>query len=299
MIQHHISPEDLNAAILRIDPRWYDKARAIASTMPPVPTSKQFKSLWSDIKQIWIDLQGSKCMYCEMPVEGAIANDVEHFRPKSKVVNWKVPRTFVREGVATTPPSSTKGDPGYRDLAYQPWNYAASCKECNSVLKKNYFPIAGPRNTAAVDPRTMQSERAFFVFPIGDIDDKPESLIRFAGMHPEPVRPKGTHEHHRALVMIEAFKLNDAVDRKELFRSRARVMKSMFDALQDFHAGATKAIRAEGEEWVKIHVSRRAPHANCMWSFQTVYEQSPDRAKLLLDDARYSLQSGSLRVPQP
>jgi hypothetical protein len=108
-------------------------------------------------------LQGSKCIYCETLIEGPIANDIEHFRPKSKVAVWKAPRRFVAAGVTLTAPASPKGDPGYRDLAFHPWNYAASCKVCNSVLKKNYFPISGARQSTATDPRRMKSEEAFFI----------------------------------------------------------------------------------------------------------------------------------------
>ena len=36
----------------------------------------------------------------------------------------------------------------------------------------------------------MKSEQAFFIYPIGDLDDDPEDLIRFDGMHPEPSAPR-------------------------------------------------------------------------------------------------------------
>jgi hypothetical protein len=52
-------------------------------------------------------------------------------------VAWGVPAWLRKSGVATTPYAKPEGDEGYRNLAYHPWNYAASCKFCNSILKKN------------------------------------------------------------------------------------------------------------------------------------------------------------------
>jgi 5-methylcytosine-specific restriction endonuclease McrA len=297
MIRHFVTPERLRASILNQDAKWFEKAKDVVKSLPPVPTSTQFKSLWSDIKQVWIDLQGSKCMYCETLIEGAVSNDIEHFRPKAEVAIWKVPKAFVAEGVKVTPAGGPKGDPGYRNLAYHPWNYAASCKHCNSVLKKNYFPIAGKRNSAAKNPRTMKGERALFLYPIGDVDDDPETLIRFVGMHPEPAAPKGSHGYHRALVMIEAFRLNDAEHRKELFRARAYQLKSLFDALDDFHHGTSAAVRQDGEDWIRIFQDHRAPHANCMRCFKAIYDHDEVRAGKLLADAKWFLQNGTLATP--
>src|SRR5207237_465016 len=132
-------------------------------------------------------------------IEGNISNDVEHFRPKAKVSRWAPPASFVSAGLVTTNPATAKGDPGYRELAYHPWNYAASCKQCNSVLKKNYFPICGPRRVASTNPRTMKGEKALFIYPIGDSDPDPRTLIGFVGMHPQPLLAPKTHEYFRAL----------------------------------------------------------------------------------------------------
>ncbi len=190
LIRHQITPAELRKRIKRADPSWYERAAHVLQSLPKKPKAKDFQSLWRDIVQVYRTLQGSKCIYCETMIEGDIANDIEHFRPKAKVAVWKPPQIFVAAGVTPTPPAGPKGDPGYRDLAYHPWNYAASCKVCNIVLKKNYFPILGSRRSTATDPREMQDEQAFFIYPIGSLDDDPEKLIRFDGMHPEPRRPR-------------------------------------------------------------------------------------------------------------
>src|SRR5262249_46576932 len=167
-------------------------------------------SLWSDIKDVYIRLQGSKCIYCETMIEGNIANDVEHYRPKAKVSPWKVPAWLGKAGLTTTKPATPQGDRGYSRLADEPLNYGASCKFCNSVLKKNLFPICGARQTFGKDPRRMKSERPLLIYPIGGIDEDPEKLIRFVGMHPEPAVARGRRGYFRALATIEVFRLDDA-----------------------------------------------------------------------------------------
>ena len=140
MIRHIISRKDLRERIQRTDPTWYAQAAATLAELPANPTSKQFVSLWSDIKSVYIELQGSKCIYCETLIEGNISNDIEHFRPKARVAPWKVPEWLARQGVTSSPYSGARGDPGYRKPRLFPWNYAASCKFCNSVLKKELLP---------------------------------------------------------------------------------------------------------------------------------------------------------------
>ena len=200
MIRHDISRSQLRQAIKRIDANWYKRAQETLAALPANPTSKQFVSLWGDIKSVYINLQASKCIYCETLLEGNISKSIEHFRPKAKVAAWKVPKWLAKEGVTTTGYRKPNGDPGYRNLAYCPWNYAASCKSCNSVLKKNYFPICGPRNTTAKNPARMQAEKPLFVYPIGRIDEDPKMLFEFIGMHPAARGYSGTFEHSRALV---------------------------------------------------------------------------------------------------
>ncbi len=232
MIRHDISPKELRHAIECIDANWYKRSQDTLAALPANPTSKQFVSLWGDIKSAYIKLQASKCIYCETLIEGNISNDVEHFRPKAKVAAWKVPKWLAQEGVTTTGYKTPKGDPGYRNLAYCPWNYAASCKSCNSVLKKNYFPLCGKRNAAGKTPWNMKAEKPLFVYPIGSIDEDPKTLFEFVGMHPAAYAPAGTFEHHRALVTIAVFCLNDAETRKELFRACAELIGHLYSQLE-------------------------------------------------------------------
>jgi len=268
--------------------------------LPKQPKTKDFKSLWRDIVQVYRTLQGSKCIYCETMIEGDIANDIEHFRPKAKVAVWKPPQIFVTAGVTPTPPAGPKGDPGYRDLAYHPWNYAASCKVCNTVLKKNYFPIAGTRQSTATDPRKMKSEQAYFIYPIGDFDDNPQSLMRFDGMHPEPTAPQGAREYLRAIVTIEVFQLNDAVRRKELFRARALLLRALYkELLTNSDPASTLAHKAEADRWIAIYLDPRQPHTNWLKCLKQAFDRDRSEAAKWVANAAHFLSTGSLSADGP
>lgn len=285
MIRHAIAPNELRRKINVKSPSWYGKARTLNMALPANPASSDFKSIWGDIKTVYMGLQGSKCMYCEMQVEGSISNDVEHFRPKAKVNPWKVPRYLAKAGLTTTAYTTSKGDPGYKNLAYHPWNYGASCKVCNSILKKNYFPICGKRQSGALDARRMRSERALFIYPIGDQDDAPETLIGFRGLMPEPLFPAGSHEYFRALATIEAFKLNDGVEREELFSARAHFMRQLFSELETLRTSNSASRRLGAQSWIDVLLDVRSPHSNCLRCFSDTYAIDRPTAEVFINDA--------------
>ena len=128
------------------------------------------------------------------PLQGLIEEDVEHFRPKTAVTPWTPPTdieaALAAEGVTIVQPADGSKERGYKFLAYHPFNYAVACKPCNTVLKANYFPIAG-RRKAARRPPARGTERPFLIYPIGDLDNDPENLISWRGCHPQPVSANG------------------------------------------------------------------------------------------------------------
>lgn len=294
MIRFPITAPELQQRITNHDPTWYQRAIDLQRLLPAAPTSKQFVSLWTDIKPVFVKLQNSKCIYCETLLEGAISNDIEHFRPKVKVSKWTVPRWLAKAGVQVTPPVGPKGDPGYRDLAYCPWNYGASCKFCNTVLKKNYFPINGVRQPAGQDPAAMNQEQALLVYPIGNIDDDPEQLLGFKGMHPAPLAAVGTFAYLRTLVIIELFSLNDAAKRKELFRARAELIGHLYSQLRHEASAATAADLQDAREWIAVLTEPKSPHASCLRCFEQTFRRDPGEAAQLVADAKSFLKTGSL-----
>ena len=140
----------------------------------------------------------------------------------------------------------------------------------------------------------MSSEGSLFILPIGDIDEDPAELIRFVGMHPEPVAPKGSHEFHRALVVLEVFQLNDADRRKELFQARGLQLRALFNELENLRTARTASIRNAAQEWIDFYVSPRCPHSSCMRSFVVVYQNNRNRAKQLMEQAQTFIHTGSL-----
>ena len=298
MIRFPITAAALRQRITAHDATWFQRAKSTLASLPAQPTSAQFVSLWTDIKPVFVGLQGSKCIYCETMIEGAISNDIEHFRPKAKVSAWKVPQWMANAGVSVTPLAGGNSAPGYRNLAYSPWNYAASCKHCNSVLKKNHFPISGTQRPLSKSPTTMKSEKALLLYPIGSSDDDPERLIGFDGMHPKPISKVGTHAYRRALVVIEFFRLNDAVGRKELFRARAELIGHLDLRLTNRATAATPQDRQDNDEWIELLTGPTSPHTNCLRCFKATFENDPASASQWVAEARRFLKTGSLASGQ-
>jgi hypothetical protein len=242
-----------------------------------------------------MNLQGeSKCAYCERKLEaiayGKREQDVEHFRPKTKVKAWKLPPSLVRHQVALTPVAD--GQAGYHRLAYHPFNYAASCKPCNSALKKNFFPIAGIYQPAGSNPAEMMSERPYLIFPIGNFDKASEELIHFYGVSPQPSVANG-HERSRALVTIEFFKLDDEIKRKNLVRERAAIITALYPQLKMLSTGSSESARSRAQNIVNAYISTKAPHTNYARSYQALFRSNPKDAEVVFQRAAELIMSMS------
>ncbi len=297
MIRHEATLESLGAAIRKMSPNWFDRARARLEALPSRPRSKDFDSLWSEIKDVYIALQHSKCAVCEKPLEGRIEQDVEHFRPKAEVEPWTMPADLVPEftaaGVAIVQPDDGSSEPGYRFLAYHPLNYAMACKPCNSVLKRNYFPVAKPRRTEARKPPSFAAERPLLIYPIGTIDADPESLITFVeGVVPQPAKASGPGRL-RALVTIAIFRLDDPVDRKIFFQGRARAIELLYLSLQAIRDSPDPVLVAAAKKITAQMLRPEAPFANCLRCFHRVFQASPGKARDIFSDLAELLDKSS------
>ena len=162
---------------------------------------------------------------------------------------------------------------GYYLLAYHPRNYLASCKTCNSKLKRDYFPIAGRRNTRGGDPLRLVSEKPLLPYPLGDTDDDPETIIAFEGISPVAIASRG-HRRHRAEVTVAFFKLDV---REELLRGRACVVRDMATALM-LSESPDSEDRDLAEQSVNTLIADKAPHAACARSFRRLYRSRRDGA---------------------
>lgn len=283
MIRHTTTLKALRSQIKVASSNWFIRAQAILDRLPANPRSKDFRTIWSEIKDIYINLQHSKCAFCEKPLEGRIEQDVEHFRPKTEVEHWTVPADLLPElskaGVAIGQAKDGSSEPGYRFLAYLPFNYAAACKPCNSVLKGNFFPVVGPRMTDAKEPPAPSSERALLIYPVGTIDVDPESLITFVeGVVPQPLKKSG-FGRVRALVTIAVFRLGDPIERKVFFQGRARAIQHLYLNLRAMQWDPDPAIADAATRNVTQMLSPAAPFASCLRSFHRLFHDSPDEAR--------------------
>ena len=292
MIRIDVDRDDLEQMIEAHKPGWLDDAKSKTDALADDP-DLEVKSIWSPIKQVYSDIQNSKCVFCEKEIEDQpIEQDVEHFRPKNKVRRWNVPEWMANdEGVAVAQPESGS-EPGYRLLAYHFLNYAAACKTCNSTRKRDYFPIqATTRKSDSRNPTRMRTEKAFLIYPISDLDDDPEDLLEFYGLSPQAKHPRG-FDRKRALVTIELFQLDDADQRSYLFKRRAQLIYFLFVALQMVDNGDAQE-RADGQRMVDHYTSPKSEHTNCLRSFHRLYRDDVMQAESIARDALALWATGS------
>lgn len=296
MIRYPVTLDELRRQIDAVDENWFDAAAAVIADLPDPPRSSDFKPLWSKIKGLYIQLQNSKCCFCEKPLEGNIEQDVEHFRPKAEVKPWKVPDRLADEGVVVRQPDDGSSEAGYAHLAYMPLNYAMACKTCNSTLKKNLFPIEAKRSSEGTDPARMAGEKALFLYPIGSHDADPEDLIGFEALSPLP-RAKSGFKRRRALVTIEVFRLDDSTKRRSLFKQRAYLLRLLFLELEGRDNAPTAAQRQTHEKAIEALIAPEAPFTNCLRSFERLHGTDHDRAEEIAEECLKFMSTRSARRP--
>lgn len=282
---------EIDRRITAHDAGW--KAKAIAETAkvvaagrfsPPKAPKGAKKaasppSLWGDVKIVFMELQHYKCIFCERALaksEGAIEHDVEHYRPKNAIVAWTAPSTMA----AVPHQAGAAATTGYFWLAYDTENYAAACKLCNSTRKRSFFPIDGPRGSAAQDVATLDAaERPLVIFPLRE---NPEDLITFRGVLAVPVHAAGL-ANLRALVTIALFNLNG---REELIDDRFRQIRSVFSAFELSMEGSTAAKRADGLVQIAELISPEAPQSACAKAYLELLRSDPEAGWRVYQDAR-------------
>ncbi len=277
MIRYVLSEADLRTRIEAERPGWL--ARAKAQTMDNAAAEEpDFPPLWSEIKQVYINLQHSKCAFCEKLLEGRVEQDVEHFRPKGKVTAWSPSQALLDAGLVLKQPADGSDEKGYLHLAYHPLNYAMSCKTCNTVFKRNLFPVAGARKTNATKPPAVSAEKPLLVYPIGDSDDDPNTLLEFAGWTPRPRNADG-FGRLRALSVIELFRLNDWQGRKELLAGRARQIQLLYLNHAAIDENATAAVVEAAKSNANRMLLDSEPHAGCLRAFARLYHADSGQAR--------------------
>jgi hypothetical protein len=266
--------KSINAKIDDLSPSWRNDADTRTRALKKKRKFVKGPPSWSDVKVVYMRLQHYKCVFCERPlaaeVAGKIEQDVEHFRPKNPVKIWPKSRTSSYDF-----PTGGTGS-GYFWLAYSTLNYAAACKPCNSTRKSNYFPVAGKkRGSSQHSVKALNRlERPLLIYPLGTIDDDPETLIGFDGILAKP-KAAGGHDRNRALVTIDFFGLNT---REELWDDRFRTISDLWSKVQVLKTSQDAQQKAAAQRGINDLVSDAGPQAACGRAFLRLIESDPRAA---------------------
>jgi hypothetical protein len=294
LISYRVTRAELEERIKAKRPTWLRRADERTARFRALGKYQEESSIWSEIKDVYMELQGgSKCAFCERKLEtvdyGLAEQAVEHFRPKGRLRAWTLAPALAQQGISISAPPKKRG--GYYLLAYDLYNYAASCHPCNSGLKKDHFPTEATPELGGERPESLAVEQPLLVYPIGDFDDPPENLIHFYGVSPQATADSG-YPRRRALVTIEFFQL-DSPSRKNLILERARIILALFPALKELSGHGSDERKALARKIVRGLASPRSPHTNCALSFKRLFEQDESQARDLFERAATLVESAS------
>ena len=103
--------------------------------------SKDFDSIWSELKEVIWRKQGMRCCICETDFTITHSTDVEHYRPKVQ----------------------------YWWLAYNYENYYLACAECNRKYKRVEFPLFDENKRVNYRLRkNIKTEQPLLINPLFD-----------------------------------------------------------------------------------------------------------------------------------
>ena len=174
---------------------------------------------------------------------------------------------------------------GYFWLAYHPFNYCAACKPCNSALKSDKFPVAGAYDfTVRRTPQELLAEKPLLIYPFGDFDIDPTTLIGFLGVSPFAIATSGLNRD-RGLITIDFFRLDNVEERTNLLLERARVIVALHPQLKMLKSRANAATKALAQKVVTAFTSINAPHTNCAMSFCELFQKKRKTADAIFNKA--------------
>ncbi len=288
MIRYPITITELRKRVKARSATWLTRAAQLTQKAIAAGKVSEGDAIWSDAKPVFLELQHNKCIYCErlLPGEewGLVEHDVEHFRPKNRVTDWPAKKDLTSLGLPQYPfPTGGAAPAGYVALAFDLSNYGAACKTCNSSLKADRFPIAGPRATAPYTAKKLKAEEAFLLLPIGKGDSDPETLIGFNGILPFPHnQDAGTRAHRRARVTIDFFRLASLGRESDLLEDRLRSLDAYASKWQLRKLKPGAAGKHLDTELTAMTDARR-PHANCVRSYARLCKAKPAEAQQMAD----------------
>lgn len=262
-----IEPDTLLREIAAISSTWLRRAEEYTHANRSAGRAVSNVRLWSEIKPIFVTHQHRKCAYCERQLgSGGIEWDVEHFRPQKRVDVW-------RPSSGASIDTGHSDDRGYYLLAFEPRNYLACCKPCNSEHKRTRFPVAGERALRAEGLDDTRAEQALLVNPLDPAEAPPEGLIGFHAISPIALGSSRARRL-RASATIEILGLARAdldLERAEKVSAVWFVLKSQDDPDREVRDFAAAVLASMQEPW--------SPMSSCVQSFVRFYERDRDAAR--------------------
>jgi hypothetical protein len=284
MIRYLISADALKKLVKTASATWLNRAKELTAKAVQAGKVEAGLAIWSEIKPVFLRIQGNKCIYCErlLPGEelGLVEHDVEHYRPKNRVQPWPAQKDLDALGLTAYPFATGTAAPGYVSLAFDISNYAAACKTCNSSLKSDRFPIAGTRASAPLTAAKLKAEKPYLPLPLGSNDADPEKLIGFTGILPFPLDPDpDSFTHRRARVTIDFFRLASPTRESDLLQPRLTGCALYAAKFKERTAATTAAERTRLDKVLAALTAPTRPHSSCVRAYARLCKDSPAKAK--------------------
>jgi hypothetical protein len=304
VIRIAVTSAELLAAIAGKSPRWIERAQEKKAKALATGKVAEGDGIWSEIKEVFILRQEFKCIYCEFPLpkvestsaaKVAVDYDIEHYRPKNRVTSWPT-RDVVerRPSVEEYRAAVSTGDPaGYVRLAFDPFNYIASCKVCNTSYKADRFPIAGQPDFVSEERATLDAnEKPLLLFPFGEDGEDPAEYLAFQGPTIYPLPAEG-HERLRAQAVIDFFELDT---REGLLELRCLLIQLVWGQLER-RLSPDPQKKAISEAFLEtVQKTCRHPHTACGRAFIELYEKDRTMAERWQEAAALYLTSKDATV---
>ena len=254
--------ETLKAIVFFSNPGNFSNNRKVTSVRNTTFKVYKNKKLKEELKKLF----KGKCAYCDSTFLGNSPADIEHFRPKNAINEY---RNGEDEALIY---------PGYYWLGAEWSNLLWSCQFCNrknkleipgsvepkSIGKKNRFPLSDPNRRIRSHNFDINQEKDF-VLLIDPCKDHPEQHLEYGleGETEAVISPKQDNQGNldpKAKASIPAYALNRTqliINRKEAGLNLTANFRALIRAFEDFlHQRKNNQDTTFAEEDIKLHKER-------------------------------------------
>ena len=188
------------------------------------------ESLYKRMKDELFSLYHGKCAYCESPLRLSSWDQLDHFRPKNRVLDEHSRVVCINR--------AGKPHGGYYWLAYEWTNLLPSCAVCNQ-RKGAIFPVLAG-SVHAKQPGQESGEKPIFIHPVNDDPADHLEYVPAAGfLKSKTPRGKGC---------IDLLDLN----REELVNERRTAYRACIELLADLLDAVKRSDPLPAEELGKL-----------------------------------------------